>query len=428
MPVGKWMILLSFALNTGFAIYGIMADKKAFSLNQVFWIFNGIFLGIVPLFQYTQGVFPWKRNFSNTQLLQCNILILLCMLVYSLVRYRMLSSAKGNRNVKTEEHYLFRPHGRWWLILIHTGVVLGIIWLKNGDIFSREMSRINNSSLLLLIDKGMKGLLLCSSLLGIQAWKDKQVPLRFLLWLLGSGLLVSLPVAEARYWIACYYGSIFLVFLKEWLQQRIQLFRLGILSGLLLIFPLLSILRYDLNTVQKQFGSIKSVYLFSFRGGDFDAYSSVCNTIQYIQTTGITWGKQLLSVLLFFVPRDYWPGKGIGSGALVNQLPGSDFRNFSSPLIAEGLINFGITGALLFMSLLSWATFRLDWLYWQNQRYRFSQLFYPALTGLLFFILRGDLLSSFAYTSGIGLCAYACFRVLMVKHNQEEALPFSRGV
>jgi hypothetical protein len=136
---------------------------------------------------------------------------------------------------------------------------------------------------------------------------------------------------------------------------------------------------------------------------DYDAWSSLCRVVQYADTHGSTNGKQLMGVALFFVPRSVWPSKPIGSGAyLFNEL-GLGFNNVACTFLAEGYINFGIIGSLVFASLIAVVIARYDGWYWRRGgriRFTLPRLFYFVSIGMLFFILRGDLLSSFAYTVG----------------------------
>jgi hypothetical protein len=73
--------------------------------------------------------------------------------------------------------------------------------------------------------------------------------------------------------------------------------------------------------------------------------------------------------------------------------------------LAEGYINFGIIGSILFAAVIALVIARYDGWYWRRGgriRFTLPRLFYFVAIGMLFFILRGDLLSSFAYTVGFG--------------------------
>ncbi len=128
-------------------------------------------------------------------------------------------------------------------------------------------------------------------------------------------------------------------------------------------------------------------------------------TIIYVNFHGITWGNQLLGSLLFFIPRKFWPQKPIGSGHTIATDLGWDFTNVSCPYIGEGYINFGILGVILFAITLAVLTKFGDVaykksVYSNSKEITIIELVYPFSIGFLFFILRGDLLSSLSYYIG----------------------------
>jgi hypothetical protein len=60
---------------------------------------------------------------------------------------------------------------------------------------------------------------------------------------------------------------------------------------------------------------------------------------------------------------------------------------------------------------LAWGITRYDNWYWQTGKRNFNYLVYPAAIGMLFFMLRGDLLSSFAYSVGLYFSAWLCYKI-----------------
>jgi hypothetical protein len=391
-------IIVSFLLNILISGYGIIADKQAFSLNKVFWIFTFLFLSLVPFGQFVEGHFPWNRNFTNSTLLSANGLILLCSIIYTIIRQKV------GKDFTEKIHKPASIHTKTLPILLpyFISCLLLIILSNRGAFWQRANGiSISNGTLQLLLDKGLRGVCLFGFLMSILLWKEKKINNILFAIVLLVGFTANFPTAIARYWLATFHLAATLLFFKKRFLNQKHLFSLMMIGGTLLAFPIFSIFRYSSAEIKSKFSSLQEVFSFSFSGGDFDAYTSLCSTIGYVQVHGITWGKQLSTVLLFFVPRSFWTNKGIGSGALVNQLPNSDFTNFCSPFIAEGYINFGILGSVCFIVLLAWLIARYDHLYWQLGKSNYTTLFYPAAIGMLFFMLRGDLLSSFAYTVGI---------------------------
>jgi len=128
---------------------------------------------------------------------------------------------------------------------------------------------------------------------------------------------------------------------------------------------------------------------------DFDAFSLICHTIWHVDYHGLSYGENILNAVLFFVPRNLWPGKlEITPYYLMDSL--SAYRglwnyNLSEPLIAEGYFAFGFIGIIL----ITLAYLRFAWfleLNAGNDRLRVTYLFCSAAPPLLFILLRGSLM------------------------------------
>lgn len=158
---------------------------------------------------------------------------------------------------------------------------------------------------------------------------------------------------------------------------------------------------------------------------DYDAYSMIARTIKYVDSHGATNGYQLLGVLFFYVPRTLWSAKPGGSGNLVCMAQGQAQLNISCPLPAEGFLNFGILGFILFAVVAALVCRGLD--RWFVKSTTPLRLFYPFACLLMFFIMRGDLLSSFAFTVGyfvsFSTLCIAClgFRALLGNREKGDA-------
>jgi hypothetical protein len=185
-------------------------------------------------------------------------------------------------------------------------------------------------------------------------------------------------------------------------------FKVIFITSFIILFPLLNLFRAQ--AINEVLGSnIKPpTILETITTADFDAYSMFVRTIAVVHEEGPTNGRQLLGNLLFFVPRSVWQNKPVGSGHEIAQRLGWSFTNLSCPLVGEAYINFGILGIPLFATALGYVTKKLDSLYY-GSIVRFSsnvlviELLYPFYIGFLFFILRGDLLSSLSYTIGFSI-------------------------
>ncbi|MFQ2032713.1 hypothetical protein ACK35Y_07305 [Aeromonas veronii] len=216
---------------------------------------------------------------------------------------------------------------------------------------------------------------------------------------LGALLLIS-PTSVARFLAATLYIPFILVFTKIWNKPYRMQF--SIIVSLLVIMPFLEKFRYfDPSKIDF------SISLDFLNHGHFDAYQ---NFARVVDLGLVTNGYQLSGVLLFFVPRSFWPDKPVGSGYYMSEIANYSFSNISMPYIGEGYVNFGVLGVLLFMLLLGISINKIDAYVWNIMLAGRSSIliyYYYILFGLVFFIMRGDLLSSFAFTVGISLSFWA---------------------
>ena len=90
----------------------------------------------------------------------------------------------------------------------------------------------------------------------------------------------------------------------------------------------------------------------------YDAFANIMATLEYVTHHGFSFGYQLLSALLFFIPRSIWSSKPVSTGEVVGDYlvdkHNFEFNNLSNPLVSEGFINFGFIGVLLMALVLSY--------------------------------------------------------------------------
>lgn len=402
------LIYTGYAIIIGLSLLGLYLDRLPFSLNKIFWIFCLFFWGIAPWLQYASGTFPftWMHPEQDTSsFIETNKLIIACMLTFGCITYLFQKTYSGKKLIAPD--YPFAPSFPKLLTILIPAVIVQLAvspdwWMRRA---TENETLWGSSSLQLLADKGSKGLMLGAALIALTAFRQKRYTRTQMALITLLLICANFPTALPRYWLATMYMGLGITAFSGILARRKRLFEIVLMSGLLFVFPLLSLIRIP---SEKQ--SRKAI---SFCTQDFDTYGSLQNTLRYTKEHGFQKGKQISTTLLFFIPRTYWPEKSIGSGAIVNHpRPGSDFRNYASPLPAEGYIDFGIAGALTWVGLAAIMAAWYDRKYWRDHAGSFGTLFYPAYFGLFFFMLRGDLLSSFAFSIGISASAFISFKFL----------------
>ena len=205
----------------------------------------------------------------------------------------------------------------------------------------------------------------------------------------GAFLILNSPLAIARYVLFSYLISLMLIFTSVLVKRKVAFLILSIFLQLT-VFPLVSVLsRGDIQ----EFLSTPVVGYYA-SSPDFDGFQSTINVVSYAQATGFKLGVNLLSALLFFVPRQYWEGKGRGTGGDAAEWYGYDFTNISAPLPSEFYVDFGVLGVLVGGALLGYILAKVDGAIREARRSndQLRLLHYSVVVGYLFIILRGSLL------------------------------------
>lgn len=206
-------------------------------------------------------------------------------------------------------------------------------------------------------------------------------------------LIGNAPTGSPRFMAAAIYLAVLVSLFPSMARSNIRIPAL-IIIGIMIIFPTLDQFRY-------WEGGMPSIYIINaeiLRHGHFDTFQSIAGAL----IMPITYGKQILGVLLFWVPRTLWPSKPIGSGAEYAQHSNLIFDNISMNFFAEGIINFGAIGAVLFAMIGAIAASKFDSTTPHIGAAPIRRKIMSAfMLGLSIYMMRGDLLSSFAFTCGV---------------------------
>lgn len=435
------VVVVTFLFN-GVVFYGMLLhglSKRSYSFDLIHSFFLFSFMFFAPCLQYLSGAFPWSNygTYTDSRVVATNLLLDVWVIVYLIfyhVRWsdlfrrlgvpekktRSLKKKSLDRKQNKEESGVeYFPVNYAFQIVCEAIclIVAAFLFYKYGtSLFSRstnEAFNFSSSSLSLIAGIGVPAfftgvMALCVIQLQNNGWKGWKNWLLFGVQAV-SFLIVCFPSGMARFQMAVIYGGLAVITLR--FLKKGPWCLLGLTFGLLIVFPLLNAFRNasfgDVDIMQTVKG-LSSSFTDSFLEGHYDAYSMMMLIQDYIEAHGVSLGMQLVGVLLFFVPRSWWPDKPLGSGQTAARYFHWGFDNLSCPLPAEGLVNFGALGLILFAILLAVVAKKSDIAYWEGKR-KDVKFVYPFAMVFLFFLMRGDLLSSYAYTFGtvvVLLCVF----------------------
>lgn len=415
------LCVITFIINGAFFVIGtyLTINKYILSIEMIYWIFMFVFMYFAPMIQYQNGEFPWNGQIQTNEILFANFIILLFS-TFFLIGKQAFKHLRIKHVLKSDGSIFmcqtFEYSSKLKIIatvlmciltvysVYRTGL-LGIITSRDSAV--KAFYSGNNSAIELIVESIIPAFMAYTVAEAAQCFiTKKENGIRFVIVSICL-LACFFPTTLPRYKMAVIYGTIFLV-LFPWVKKGKRFFWLFAIA-MFLAFPLLGGARrvLELNSFKAVFDEgLLNVYL----KGDYDAYRMLVSSLRFVKQEGIVYGYQLLGTLLFFIPRSIWPSKPIGSGAMSiqNEFGKGVFSNVSCPFVSEGFINFGLLGVVLFGIWLGYFASKLDKKYWKynatSKGFSFSP--YIFIVFMVFFMLRGDLLSSYAYILGFLVTGY----------------------
>lgn len=388
------LLFYSIAFYSTLRLGIIMYKNKIKLMEMTFFIFVYVFLGIAPIMQIYYQDFPWHGFYAASSISTAAFTIWIGIIAYELGLWL------GNRG-KTIVTNGSNDINLKFLVLV--GIVCfffsvmglgGFTNLGEPRLLSSTTSLLYTSllrvpvfialvaSLIYWINRGNKNFLIKSNF-GI---------FLMIVFLIILNIIASNPMYTSRYWFGTVIIGIVFILIK-WRKLTIPLIVSTILFGILIIFPYADVYRD-----KGEFKIETRDFATNLTSGDFDAFQQIMNTHLYTEIEGYSFGKQFLGAAFFWVPRSIWTDKPIGTGAMVAKGLGYDFTNLSAPLWVEFYINFGNLGVLIGFILYGVLTARIQNNFIRTKgKVNFYQFFVPIFSMYQIFLLRGDLLSSFAY-------------------------------
>lgn len=401
----SWIILFANSLK-----------RHQYSFESMMWLFFIVFFFFAVISQYSNDYFPWiawSGEQKDEYIIYAEIVLLLWTIFYvigGLFTTKILE--------RKERHYknrhIIKTYCLVSCILTSISVINSLYCLlKNGFLamLSRNTSSVvysSNSTIDNLMYQVIAAISYFSLVYALLLFKNNRKSCLFLIINSLSFLIAYFPAAVPRYFAAATYGSLLLIAFG--IMRRKRVFMTLFLAGLVIVFPIMSTFRY--YSISKIFSlqamnSAKDNLTNSFLTGNYDAFTMLTIAIEYVEKNGAN-PFQLLSSLLFFIPRSIWTSKAVGSGTM---LAASGLHwwkptayNVSCPLVAEFYLSFGILGIIIFGFVFGFIFRYLDDRYWTDSQeigslYEWKDIAYPVFLMILFLVLRGDLMSSIAVVS-----------------------------
>jgi hypothetical protein len=224
------------------------------------------------------------------------------------------------------------------------------------------------------------------------------------------------PYTEKRNALGPIYLALLLVLFQNWFATGTR--RLLLLVGsMVLIFPAITIFTHNkkqslADVSFSQFSDQIADHYFSV---NYDSWANIYTAVEIVKVHGMQWGHQLMGSLLFFVPSSIWSAKPLATGIFLADYLITNysmwFTNLSAPLAAEGYLDFGPAGVVLYACILALFVALLNRLAVRRDRWvAFPMAIYASV--FLMIVLRGSLMIALGF-AGAAFLAF-CFAAVLL--------------
>mgnify|MGYP000170947131 CR=1 FL=1 len=378
----------------------VLSDREHFIII-CFALFNMFGIILPGLLQCADGHYPWfALSYPSDVVFYAAVILFIYSCVvpfgYFISYSRLRSRYAPTIRVPSNGFYI----GGIFVFFLLT--VIGIYALGSAyfftsrretyflPIFLEKNSPTFSIAITIVRDFGFFGLALL-----VAAFADKRIHWALLIipaaFAISGFFLANNPYNVARFNLF----SFLIALLPLYFSTRKQFFKFAFVAcyfgGILIAMPLANFM------ARGAVGSEITVDFFAIyrTTADFDGFQSIMNVILWVSDQGLRWGHELLSAILFFVPRDLWEAKAIGTGVAAATYMRYPMTNISSPLPIEFYADFGLVGMTLLLpfvgAILAWCDIKADRS--TTARNHLSRLPYAVLAGYVAILIRGPLLA-----------------------------------
>jgi len=404
-----WFVFLHLSLSTALSnqivslqVILILISALMFTLEfrkakpspvvLVIWVFNCGVTGVPGLSQIMAGAYPWPLVVDEGSLVVAQA----CTMIASLILIMLLDAPHSQKSQNSISRNLSRVRVRNLTILmvpalfyaVRSGGGLGSFFSSRAAISAAKSAAGLTKAQSGLFVTGAQALVLfvCVGAILLRKKNPKDPIANISLAFSGIGLLIlGNPLSSSRFWFFTVLTTLALCTIKL-TPGRIRFGALSLFFGSMFIFPLADYFR----RADHSFGSVGSS---AWLTGDFDALQITGAGIQWFQANGSVWGHQLLGAIFPVIPRSIWTGKPIDTGIMIARDSGMKFDNISGPWVAEGVINFGYLGVLIFPLMIAFL-FRVVKFRAELFPDDFGTILNGFLVGYLPILMRGSLIQA----------------------------------
>jgi oligosaccharide repeat unit polymerase len=406
--INPWYSALHFII-IGLSLLHIIWVRR-FNLGASYSLFALFFFGIIPLFEYRLGITYNNASIprDSSYVTAAGFALLSSVCFY--VGYGLRRGTPGNVDALKRLRFVSRRHRQlalWTTLAVLPALAAFIAFFYDFSLskilfrgFGEELeqSAIGSSFITYFARPMFFNLILIMLLTGK---RRRPLPLATMFALMCSVMIFVSPIGIPRSLAgALYIPMLMMVFLPKYYSKYSVL--CVILFAVLLAAPVADVFRSINHSDDVDLGeNFNLAYVFS---GHFDAFH---NLAQVVELDYSSKGWQVVGVLLFWVPRAIWEGKPLGTSFDFADFAGYGARNISFTLPAEFYVDYGVCGIIVGMFLVGMLYRQMDVLLSSRQEpgsiasYVFA-ISHFELSVLGLYLIRGSVLSSFAYTVGVG--------------------------
>lgn len=292
---------------------------NSFTPADMFWFCILLYFGVVPPQSFRDGHF-WKSttaalSFSYVDLIVAMAIAILFCITFLWAKKRAFKNSVERINIPSSSREKYKSSMGYMIFLFGLSVVSMLLYIS----FSGGLSNVLSAR----VDKDMESYTVVGALclaLSVAAnfylvdlYKNSTgriIGLNLItVFCLGVQLLCLNPYNSARFFlVASWLPIVLLLFEGKVGYKTVYLF---IALGIFLVMPILSV-----TTRFGTQGSDEFVVDFSdlFKIKDVDIFETLVYMVNYIEHIGYQFGQNILAIILFFVPRNWWSEKPIMGG------------------------------------------------------------------------------------------------------------------